>query len=183
VTATDGQPTRGASEPDELRTLLDRVAIRDCIDQYFHALDSRSFNLLDNVFAPLVDVADGQPPVALDQLKQRLAGVGQFRVSHHGVRNTSITLDGDRASANTYAVDMLLIDDPDHVDSGRSWPTHDTFVGPVIRSHGLRYVDDFQRLDSGWRITRRRGPIALWRYHLSGVQVHPDVDRLRSGEL
>jgi hypothetical protein len=178
---TDEPAALDAAEVLALRELLDRSAIQQCINVYFHALDSRDFSLLDQVFAPEIDVADGVPPMARDSYTEALRGVERFRVSHHGPRNSLITVDATRtrAHSDTYAMDHLIIDPGQPPSDQPGWPIHDDYPGPVLRSHGLRYVDDFERRPEGWRIVRRRGPIAFWRHHSAGVEVHPEVDDLR----
>jgi hypothetical protein len=176
--------------PDELtstevaavRRLLDRSAIEQCVHQYFHALDSRSFEILDEVFAPRVDVADGAAPIERAKLVELLRGVSQFPVSHHGVRNMRIELDGDQAHANTFAMDFLLLEpEAKRTATSPRWPVHDDTPDAAVRVHGLRYVDDLTRLPQGWRITRRRGPVALWRCEMAGARLHPHYEQLRSG--
>jgi hypothetical protein len=168
-------------EVKALRALLDRSAVETCVHQYFHALDSRAFDLLNEVFAPDVDVADGVPSIDRGGLIDLLRGVGQFPVSHHGVRNMRVELDGDRAHANTFAMDFLLLEPAEKRRAPTSrWPVHDDVPDASIRLHGLRYVDDLARLPEGWRITKRRGPIALWRCEVAGARVHPQFEQLRS---
>ncbi len=168
--------------PDEcaaMRALLDREAIRNCIELYFHSLDCRDFSLLDQVFAPAVDVAEDNV-VSLEILREQLAGVSRFRASHHGARNIHITLSGRRAHANTFAMDTLLIYPPAEPAIAAGWPSHDPGPGPILRNHGLRYIDELEKQDQGWRIVKRRGPVCLWRYHVANVQVHPQLDEMRS---
>jgi SnoaL-like domain len=167
-------------EVEILRLLLDRQAIRDCVETYFHALDSRRFDLLDEVFAPEVDLADGAPPTPIEDLKQMLRGVNQFLVSHHGIRNMRVVVEGDKAHTNCFALDTLLVAEPwESEETSPAWPRHDRVPGPYLRSHGLRYIDDLERRPEGWRIVRRRGPIVLWREERSGIRVNPAADQLR----
>jgi hypothetical protein len=173
------------SEHDpEQREILDRIAIREVEERYFHALDSLKIDLVDTVFADEIDPGDGSPPIPREVYKSYLAGVSQYRSTHHGFRNCHITVDGDTARADTFAVDTLLVDDAEHSPSNPdgSWPVHDTWTGPTLRFHGLRYVDDLVRTPEGWRVTTRRGPICLWRYHVTGVSVHPNIDALRTSD-
>jgi SnoaL-like domain len=166
-----------------LRELIDRAAIMETLNMYWHALDSRDFDLLDSVFAPEVQTSPSGPFITRAKVKEVVSGVEKYPVSHHGPRTVRITLDGDRAHANSFAMDFLLLDPP-----GRewprhgSWPIHDDRPGPAVRFHGLRYVDDLERLPEGWRITRRVGPVALWRAEVGAVTVHPDHANLRSAE-
>jgi SnoaL-like domain len=175
----------GFSETDRklFRDLADRAAITETLNMYWHALDSRDFDLLDSVFAPEVQTSPSGPTITRAKIKEVVSGVRKYPVSHHGPRTIRITLDGDRAHANSYAMDFLLLDPPDREwPRHSSWPVHDDRPGPAVRFHGLRYVDDLERLPEGWRITRRVGPVALWRAEVCGVTVHPDHANLRSAE-
>jgi SnoaL-like domain len=153
-----------AAEIGRLRQHLDEADIRACIDGYFHALDSRNLELLSQVFAPdawvSFGVVSGEARVVegLDRITELMRGVDAFRTSHHGIRNMSIRLDGDRAHTNTFAVDALLV-------SG---------MESVVRFHGLRYVDDLERRPEGWRIVRRH-KYELWRHHAAGVLTVPEL--------
>jgi hypothetical protein len=58
----------------------------------------------------------------------------------HYMMQSLITLEGDQAKSETYAVSFLVIEgDPRRV---------------LVR--GIRYLDKFVRLDAGWRISERR---------------------------
>jgi hypothetical protein len=52
-------------ERQTLRLLFDRQAVRRCIETYFHALDSPRFELLDEAFAPEIDLGNGVPPTPI----------------------------------------------------------------------------------------------------------------------
>jgi len=167
-------------EVETLRLLIDRQAIRDCVETYFHALDSRRFDLLDEVFAPEVDLADRAPPTPIEELKQLLRGVNQFLVSHHGIRNMRVTVEEDKAHSSCFALDTLLVAEThEKEETSPAWPRHDRVPGPYLRSHGLRYIDDLERRPEGWRIVRRRGPVVLWREERSGITVNPAAEQLR----
>ena len=58
--------------------------------------------------------------------------------STHMMANTLVTLDGDRASAETSGV------------------THTVRISQVIITRGVYYVDEFARIDGEWRLTHRR---------------------------
>lgn len=171
------------AERRALREMADRAAITETLNMYWHALDSRDFDLLDSVFAPEVYISPNGPAVSRARVKEIVRGVQKFPVSHHGPRTVRITLDGDHAHANSFAMDFLLLHPPvkDWPRRG-SWPVHDDKAGPAVRFHGLRYVDDLARFDEGWRITRRVGPVVLWRAEVAGVTVHPNYADLRSAE-
>ena len=128
----------------------DELAVRRVLERYFACVDGQDRAGYADVFAPdvVIDYFDGE---------WRVEGVAAlidatpptFRSSIHVLANATITLDGDRADADTSAVAHLLIDD------GRAGSP-----GTVV-TRGLRYVDELVRLPVGWRITRRRH-IPLW---------------------
>ena len=168
-----------AAEQAALRELLDRNAITNTLNTYWQALDSRSFDLFDDVFAPEIEI-DGKL-LSLAALKRLLARVAQYPTSHHNPTTIRIEIDGDRARCNSFVMDFLTLDPPGRPPAAPDvWPLHDDRAGAALRFHGLRYVDELERRPEGWRVTRRRGPIALWRAELAGISFHPDYEHLRS---
>ena len=151
-------------EVKALRDHLDRQAIDDVINGYYHALDTRDFSLLKNVFAEdamfVAHTVDGSsyPFHGFDAVLTGLRGVEAFNISHHGVRNRSIAIDGDNAQGNIYALDALLFD-----RDGK----------PCLRFHGLRYVDTYARTAAGWRIASRH-LYELWEYEVDDLKVLPE---------
>lgn len=141
------------SEIAKLRDMLDRAEIAQVVNDYFHAMDSRNLGLLKKVF-----VADsvyevtmiGFPMARLEgyeAVTTAIANVTMFRTSHHGVRNMAITIDGDRADVNIFAMDAL--------HDQRAFEGDVTAANRVIQ-HGLRYIDRFERREEGWRIVDRQ---------------------------
>ncbi|MGE0386664.1 MAG: nuclear transport factor 2 family protein [Gammaproteobacteria bacterium] len=158
-----GAPTD--SDSAALRELLDRVAIDELINRYYHGLDTRDYALFETVFAPdavfTAHTVDGtsHPQHGREAIIRALHGVEPFTVSHHGVRNRMVTLDGDRARGNIYAMDALA---------------YDPGSGMRVRFHGLRYIDEYARTDAGWRITRR-DLYELWEYEAPDVTMFPEL--------
>jgi ketosteroid isomerase-like protein len=145
-------------EITRLREMMDHDAIRQVVNDYFHAMDSRNLGLLEKVFTPdatyEVDLVD-HPTIRLEGYEQvagAIANVTMFRTSHHGVRNMSIDIQGDAAHVNLFAMDAL------HDDRRFEG---DTVAGGRVIQHGLRYVDEFERRPEGWRI-RHRHLYCLW---------------------
>jgi SnoaL-like domain len=151
-------PELDAAEIEALRAQLDEAAIRRLINGYFFGLDRRDADAFRAVFTPgTVERRDGQK-VDTEAYIAGLLRVGRFAYSHHVTASVGIELEGDRASGDAYAVAFLVVApaDDDRGD-GRL----------VVR--GLRYLDGYVRLESGWRIARRDGPIPLWQYECDSV--------------
>lgn len=144
----------GLTDADVVRLhdLLDRNEIAQVVNDYFHAMDARDFNLLETVFTRDVRYTVsmiGAPPVTIegyDNVLAAIRNVSMFRTSHHGVRNLSIKIDGDQADVNIFAMDAL--------HDQRVLENDITPANRLIQ-HGLRYIDRFERRAEGWRISSR----------------------------
>lgn len=158
----------------KLRQLMDRAEISQVINDYFNALDSRNLKLLEKVFTEDVSYTVemiGVPPLQLEgfhAVVTELAEVAAFRTSHHGVRNMSIAIEGDRAHVDVMAIDAL--------HDVRSFAGD---LGPANRiiQHGLRYVDYFERRWNGWRI-RNRKLYCLWQVVIPNPSFRADLPPL-----
>ena len=146
------------AELARLREMIDRADIDEVHNAYFHAMDSRNFDLLERVFAP--DVLFTASLIGHDRVTARgfaevaaaIRNVAMYRTSHHGTRNRAIVLDGDEASAVVIAMDALLDTAPRPADA---------VAGARLIQHGLRYTDKLVRTPAGWRI-RERHLVCLW---------------------
>ena len=128
----------------------DERDVRGVLERYFACVDRQDRTGFAGVFAPdvVIDYFDGE---------WRVEGVAAlidatpptFRSSIHVLAHATITIDGDRADADTSAVAHLLLDDGPAGSSG------------TLVTRGLRYVDELVRTPAGWRITHRRH-IPLW---------------------
>lgn len=124
-----------------VRALADRAAITDVLHRYCWALDTRTWELLDDVFtidarAFLIEDLTGR-----DAIKRRIerALEGMDRTQHL-VANIQIDLDGDKASCRSYV-------QAQHVrEAAHGGPNY------LI---GGRYEDRMVRTLSGWRIDFR----------------------------
>ena len=127
-----------------LQELSDRFEIQDLLVAYSHAIDSRNWNALDEVFtedASIDYTAFGGPSGTLEEIKQFLASaLDAFRGFQHMVAAPSVTIDGDRATAKTYCHNPMVLADG---DAEKVW-----FLG-------LWYHDEFVRTPTGWRISHR----------------------------
>jgi hypothetical protein len=125
--------------------LSDWVAIQQLCVAYAHAIDSKQFDLLDEVFAPDA-YADYRPVGGIDgnypEIKQWLARVltaqGPYQ---HFVGNFDIRLSGDTATGRIMCFNPSTRYDED----GQA----------QVGFFGLWYVDTYRRTDTGWRIQTR----------------------------
>ncbi len=148
----------GAAELTRLRDMIDRAEIDEVHNDYFHAMDTRNFDLLSRVFAPdAIFTASliGHAKVTargFDDVRATIRNVAMYRTSHHRTCNRSIILNGNEASAVVVARDALLDTAPRLADA---------VVGCRLVQHGLRYTDQLVRTSHGWRI-RERDLVCLW---------------------
>lgn len=136
---------------------VDRLAIADVVNRYFFAIDRRDWDRLRGCFTDDVEGVYEGVRVAggVDRIMDFFTGVSpvrfpveivNLRSSMHFIGNHYAEVDGDRATAETYAL-AHLIDLPD--------------TGPRLRTRGLRYLDELVRVGGEWRI-RRREHILEW---------------------
>ena len=133
-----GQPGRSVvSDPDELRTLLQR---------YARAADDRDIDVLTALFHPdaMVDGARGKQSIA--EWLEGMRAPRTFPASMHVLGDPLIELAGDTARLDTYAVVYQL---------------GDRDAGQADLTLGIRYLDDMVRHDGNW-VIRNRVAKNLW---------------------
>jgi len=121
----------------------DVVAIEQVLYRYAYALDARDYDALDEVFGADASLhTSGGTLMSPAQYKTMCATeLPKLDATHHMVTNTSITVDGDQATARAYFqaqhVKLSLAPDSQFLMAG--------------------WVDDeLERRAEGWRITDRR---------------------------
>ena len=136
----------------DTRLLADRLAIYDTVTRYFTAIDHREFDRFRDVFSDDVDAVYEGVHVAggLQRIMDFCMGRSEHRFgleivdleqSMHFMGNHAVTVSGDTAHSETYALAHLI----DRPSQGRR-----------MRTRGLRYVDDLVRQpDGSWLITKR----------------------------
>ncbi|MEV0338399.1 nuclear transport factor 2 family protein [Nocardia sp. NPDC050713] len=128
-----------------LQEISDRLEIEDLMVRYSHAVDTRQWDLLDEIFtadAHIDYTAMGGPAGDLVSTKQFLAAVmPNFPAFQHLVSNSSITVHGDTATARTMCHNPMLVAGEDGAQS--------------LMLCGLWYLDTFARVDGSWRIRQR----------------------------
>lgn len=108
---------------------------------YCWALDTHSWDELDEVFIPDATADLGGDYVGLDAIKERVSSVLlRLRASQHMVSTHQVVVDGDRARCRCY-LHAQHVRDVDGVEAQL-----------VV---GGRYDDELVRTPAGWRIARR----------------------------
>jgi hypothetical protein len=131
------------AEPD-LRSLADRIEIQDLLTRYATAIDTGEWDLLDEVFTPdatLDYTTSGGIKGGFEDIKRWLAEVlPMFTVRQHLVTNHHITVDGDRATSESYLFNPMVL------------PVKDSERVVMV---GAGYRDQLIRTPNGWRIADR----------------------------
>ena len=128
-----------------LQQISDRIEIHDLLVRYSHAIDTRDFDALDEVFTPdaLIDYsAMGGARGSLPEIKEFLRkAMRQFSGFQHMIANSMIDLRGDEATGRTICHNPMVLTKP-------SGETHVFYCG-------LWYLDELVRTPRGWRIRQR----------------------------
>lgn len=128
----------------DIRELSDRFEIQDLLVDYCHAIDSRDFDALDNVFtvdAYIDYTAVGGAKGNLKETKTYLAkALEKFSGMQHMLGLPQIKIQGNKATARTVCFNPMVL----QKDGG----SHVFFVG-------IWYVDELVRTEKGWRIKHR----------------------------
>ena len=130
-------------DPQEIS---DRLEIAEVLTRYSTAIDSKDFDLLDDVFTEdsTIDYSSSVPGVlgSLAEMKAWLSDVlGGFTMTQHLVSNTSYEIQGDRAMTRTMFFYPMRWQD----DTGK---LQTFFVGGY-------YEDELIKTVNGWRIRLR----------------------------
>ena len=136
----------------------DRQAIVDLTHAYCWALDSRTWEGLDQVFLPDA-TADLRSPLleGRDAIRARIArALDPLYATQHSVTHHMIEIDGDRATCRCYL-------HAQHVREAAEGSPNYIIAG--------RYEDELVRTPEGWRISFRR-LVVVW------VEGNVDVVRL-----
>ena len=130
----------------DAQEVADRIEISGLLTRYSTAIDSKQFDLLDDVFTEdaLIDYSSAMPDVRGNraEMKQWLSEVlAMFVMTQHLVSNTEFEIDGDRAATRTMFFNPMGWQD----DKGEMQVF---FVGGY-------YNDKLARTGAGWRIVER----------------------------
>ncbi|MGN2636619.1 nuclear transport factor 2 family protein [Nocardia takedensis] len=128
-----------------LQEISDRMEIQDLMVRYSHAVDTRQWDLLDEVFTADAHIdysAMGGSAGDLAATKDFLAQVmPTFPAFQHLVTNSAVTIEGDTATARSICHNPMLAPGQDGAQT--------------LMLCGLWYLDTFVRVDGAWRIARR----------------------------
>lgn len=129
----------------DLQEISDRMEIREVITRYTRAIDTRSFDDLDHVFADgaILDYSSVDGPVAgLDVARPWvIEGLSLFTRYQHTIGQVAIDFDGpDKARATAYFVNPLVMTGEDGKE--------------ILWEVGGYYHHDLVRTASGWRSVR-----------------------------
>lgn len=149
----------------ELRRLLDRQAILDCIHRYARGLDRHDDELVASAYHP--DALDhhggftGRPD-------EFIPWANELHLSHwiahqHFIANHTVEIDGDVAHAESYVLGALRRKE-----------------GMTTDLAGGRYVDRLERRDGEWRIAAREVVIE-WVCEVDGARARFDISAFPDG--
>jgi hypothetical protein len=138
---------QSAITPEEA---ADRLAIRELIDAYAHCADRRDARgqmalfTEDTAFHVFMDSRSPEPTYVLhgrDALNPVFADLNQYQATTHFNGQSTIHLDGDRATGESYCIAYHL-----------------TVKGEkrTLMLASIRYLDQFVKLDGAWLFAERR---------------------------
>jgi hypothetical protein len=126
----------------------DRVEIVELLVRYAHCCDDRDFAGAGACFTPdaQAEYSGVRLPRGVEHIVAHLQPLANLALTQHMVGSVSVRLDGDAATARSYAVAHLV---------------RATADGHDVVHRGLCYDDRLVRTSDGWRISDRRHRV-LW---------------------
>ena len=128
----------------------DRLAIRELIDAYAHCADRRDAKgqmalfTEDAEFQVFMDSRSPEPTYVLhgrDALAPVFADLNQYQATTHFNGQSTVHLNGDTATGESYCIaHHLTIDGDKH----------------TLMLASIRYLDEFVKVDGEWRFARRK---------------------------
>src|SRR2546421_1658498 len=127
----------------------DHVALRELFDAYAHCADRRDAEgqkalfTVDTRFAVYMDGGRSEPTYVLhgrEELTPVFADLNRYEVTTHFNGQSTVSLDGDRATGESYTV------------------AHHVFTEEGVRKimiASLRYLDVFVKIDGRWYFAER----------------------------
>ena len=125
----------------ELREIADRLALRELVERYARAVDSRDYELAERLF-----LEDGELVGADFSLRgaaaiaKAMRRVERYVSTFHCIHNQLLELEPDQASGETTCTAHHVYE-KDGERRKLAW--------------GIRYQDRYQRSGDGWRFARR----------------------------
>jgi hypothetical protein len=160
-----------AAEVRQLRDVLERAQILECLHRYSRGIDRADSELVHTVYHAGSTDDHGILKVSGDEF----ADAPHRRhpdnlASHHMIGQSKIELDGDSAWVETYFI----------AHQRTRGPIGDMVLAATARTHNLaslsifvgRYVDRFLKVDHDWRIMNRT-VVMDWAEEGTSSQEHP----------
>ena len=139
--------------------LDDKAYVRDVLENYFHALDTR------------------------DEDRLRACFTDDAVVTHHHGSESEFTLSGSaeiaryfcnlmrKFTATSHARSNSVVDVAGDTATAATLATVHVVSGDLVRVRGIKYVDELLRVDGGWRVNKRTHA-QLWQYETAAVKPH-----------
>ncbi len=129
-----------------LQEISDRIEIQELLVRYSHAVDTRNWEMYENVFTPdaFIDyTCFGGPAGTVTEIRAFLEmAMPNFQSFQHMIANTVLDfVDADHVKSRTICHNPMVMD----IGEGKQ---HVFYCG-------LWYVDDLVRTSDGWRIAAR----------------------------
>jgi hypothetical protein len=124
----------------------DHEALRALNQRYARAADDRDVDALAALFHPDAVITGARGELDLEAWLDTMRAPRTFPQSMHVLGDPLITLDGDAATVDTYAIVHQLGGD-----------------GQGDMTLGIRYLDEVVRVDDGWVIRSRRATTLFMR--------------------
>src|SRR6516165_9582575 len=127
----------------------DRLAIRELVDAYAHSADRRDAQgqkalfTEDTHFVVYMDGQGSKPSQVLDShnaLTPVFEDLNRYQATQHFNGQSTVTLDGDRATGESYCIAHHLFTEDD---------------GRKLMVAWLRYADTFARVNGAWLFAER----------------------------
>ena len=135
----------------DLQELLDRLALRQVVEAYARGADRRDGAGMAALFTENGRLAsyDGEPGTAPPIFDRRcrqaigsaMAGLNRYEVTTHLLGQQSLTIDGDRATGETYCLAHHISVDGD---------------SQTLFLASIRYYDTFEKDDGAWLFAERK---------------------------
>ena len=133
-----------------LQDISDRLEIQDLLARYSAAIDTRSWDDLDDLFTADAQVDYTQTGGIAGSLAEQKAYFAQvlpmFKGSQHLTATSTIVVHGDQAQVKTVCFNPMVVDDQQ------------------VYFVGLWYRDVLVRTSTGWRF-QERYEIKSWDFH------------------
>jgi hypothetical protein len=129
--------------------VADRLALRALVDEYALAVDDRDAERFAGIFTAagvlaVYEPGEAEPSLSYrgpDELRRVMNLLRPFSATFHLVANHVCRVDGNRAEGDTYCLAHHL------TENAETSPTDTVML--------IRYRDEYERADGGWRFARR----------------------------